>query len=215
MEKQIRQEINDFIDNEIVPLYDSFDPAHRRDHALTVIRQAMRLYLTAPDALKSGIDPEVLVMAAACHDLGLVNGRENHHLDSGAIIRSDSRLRKWFDPIQIETIAQAAEDHRASGRSEPRSIYGKLVAEADRVIDCETIIRRTIQFGWTHYPELGPEEQISRAENHLAEKYGYGGYLKLWIPWSDNAARLDSLRSLISDPVRLHSEVQRIYFSIH
>ena len=209
MEKQIRQEINDFIDNEIVPLYDSFDPAHRRDHALTVIRQAMRLYLTAPDALKSGIDPEVLVMAA-----GLVNGRENHHLDSGAIIRSDSRLRKWFDPIQIETIAQAAEDHRASGRSEPRSIYGKLVAEADRVIDCETIIRRTIQFGWTHYPELGPEEQISRAENHLAEKYGYGGYLKLWIPWSDNAARLDSLRSLISDPVRLHSEVQRIYFSI-
>lgn len=56
------------------------------------------------------------------------------------------------------SFAQAAEDHRASGRSEPRSIYGKLVAEADRVIDCETIIRRTIQFGCT--PRLPPQPDL-------------------------------------------------------
>lgn len=214
MEKNIRKEIRDYIDGSIVPRYDSFDPAHRRDHVMTVIRQAMTLYGNAPEDVKSVIDPEVLVMAAACHDLGLANGRECHHTDSGRIIRNDRNLRKWFSEEQIETIAQAAEDHRASGRGVPRSIYGKIVAEADRVIDPETIIRRTVQFGQTRYPELGAEEQIGRAEAHLKEKYGYGGYLKLWIPWSDNASRLEDLRRLIADPVRLHDEVRRIFFTI-
>ena len=210
----VRQEIVSFINAEIVPQYGSFDPAHRCDHVRTVMSQAMDLYGRAPEDIKEKVDPEVLLMSAACHDLGLVNGRENHHLDSGKIIRSDGRLRKWFDDRQIETIAQAAEDHRASGKSEPRSVYGKMVAEADRVIDAETIIRRTLQYGQSHYPEMDPEEQISRAEEHLKTKYGYGGYLKLWIPWSDNAARLDSLRALIADPVRLSSEVRRIFFTI-
>ena len=130
----VREEIVSFIESEIVPRYDGFDPAHRRDHVMTVMSQAMELYSRAPEDVKKGMDQEVLLMAAACHDLGLVNGRESHHLDSGKIIRSDERLRKWFDDGQIETIAQAAEDHRAFGKSEPRSIYGKMVAEADRAL---------------------------------------------------------------------------------
>ena len=202
--EDVREEIVGFIESEIVPLYDGFDPAHRRDHVMTVMSQAMELYSRAPENVKKEMDREVLLMAAACHDLGLVNGRENHHLDSGKIIRSDERLRKWFDDGQIETI----------GKSEPRSIYGKMVAEADRVIDGETIIRRTLQYGQSRYPEMDPEAQIARAEEHLKTKYGYGGYMKLWIPWSDNAARLDALRALIADPVRLHAEVRRIYFTI-
>ena len=115
--ENVREEIVSFIESEIVPRYDGFDPAHRRDHVMTVMSQAMELYSLAPEVVKKEMDREVLLMAAACHDLGLVNGRENHHLDSGKIIRSDERLRKWFDDGQIETIAQAAEDHRASGKS--------------------------------------------------------------------------------------------------
>ena len=129
----VREEIVSFIESEIVPRYDGFDPAHRRDHVMTVMSQAMELYSRAPENVKKEMDREVLLMAAACHDLGLVNGRENHHLDSGKIIRSDERLRKWFDDGQIETIAQAAEDHRASGKSEPRSIYGKMVADTSGI----------------------------------------------------------------------------------
>ena len=150
-------------------------------------------------------------MAAACHDLGLTNGRERHHLDSGEIIRHDAALRQWFSEDEIETIAQAAEDHRASGTSDPRSIYGKIVAEADRVIDAETIIRRTIQFGFKHYPDLGREGHMQRAVDHLREKYGRGGYLKLWIPWSDNAARLSVLQDTIADDEAIRLEVARMY----
>ena len=205
-----------YIFNEIVPKYSSFDTAHKEDHALTVISQAMNLLEKMPEDVRNvqEINEEMLLTAAACHDLGLVNGRERHHLDSGTIIRSDERLREWFTQEQIETIAQAAEDHRASGKSEPRSLYGMFVAEADRVIDGETIIRRTIQFGFNNYPGLDREGHIRRAIDHLREKYGRGGYLKLWIPWSDNAARLSALQDIIADDSAVYRETVRIYESL-
>lgn len=218
----IREDIQKFVFDEIVPKYAGFDPAHKEDHALTVIEQAMLLMdrMSAWRAAQNEEtasnwqevpEREMLFIAAACHDLGLVNGRERHHLDSGIIIRNDPRLRQWFTEEDIETIAQAAEDHRASGKSAPRSIYGKIVAEADRVIDGETIIRRTIQFGFTHYPSLDREAHIKRAVGHLREKYGRGGYLKLWIPWSDNATRLNALQEMIADDSAVYREIVRIY----
>ena len=214
----------DYIYNDISSRYAGFDPAHREDHVSTVINQALELLDRMPSWLQDHpeareswdmpVDRNVLLAAAACHDLGLVNGRDNHHLDSGKIIRDDARLREWFDEGQIETIAQAAEDHRASGKSAPRSIYGMLVAEADRVIDGETIIRRTIQFGQKHYPELDRDGHIERAVAHLREKYGRGGYLKLWIPWSDNAARLAELQDIIADDEAVHASVAAMYESL-
>lgn len=220
----INATLEKYIFEEVVPRYASFDAAHKEDHALTVIRQALEL-LDGRDswaAAQADVEPlwltpvsrSMLMTAAACHDLGLVNGRERHHLDSGIIIRADQRLREWFTEEQIEVIAQAAEDHRASGKGAPRSIYGMLIAEADRVIDQETIIRRTIQFGLKHYPDLYREGQLQRAREHLVEKYGRGGYLRLWIPWSSNAARLNALQDLIADHDALDLEVTRIYDSL-
>ena len=84
-----------------------------------------------------------------------------------------------------------------------------IVAEADRLIDGDTIIRRTIQFGHKHYPELDRKGHIERAAAHLLEKYGRGGYLKLWIPWSDNAARLNALQDLIDDREALIKEIEK------
>lgn len=209
----VSRSLEKYIHDEIVPKYAGFDEAHMEDHALTVIGQAMELLDRMPER-DINVDRDMLLAAAACHDLGLANGRENHHLDSGKIIRADERLREWFTPEQIEVIAQAAEDHRASGKSAPRSIYGMLVAEADRVIDGDTIIRRTIQFGFKHYPGLDREGHIERAIAHLREKYGRGGYLKLWIPWSDNAVRLSALQDIIADDSQVHAAVADIYDSL-
>ena len=206
----VSRSLEKYISDEIVPKYSGFDAAHREDHVLTVIGQAMELLDSMPET-DVHVDRDMLLAAAACHDLGLINGRENHHMDSGKIIRADERLREWFTPEQIETIAQAAEDHRASGKSAPRSIYGMLVAEADRVIDGDTIIRRTIQFGLKHYPGLDRAGHIERAIAHLREKYGRGGYLKLWIPWSDNAVRLSALQDIIADDSQVHAAVADIY----
>ena len=220
-------ELEDYIYNDITSRYAGFDPAHREDHVLTVIRQALDLLEKMPDWIAgqkaAGNDVsewdvpvrrDILLAAAAFHDLGLVNGRENHHLDSGKIIRADQRLKEWFNPEEIELIAHAAEDHRASGKSAPRSIYGILVAEADRVIDGDTIVRRTIQFGFKHYPDLDREGHIDRAVAHLREKYGRGGYLKLWIPWSDNAVRLSALQDIIADDEAVYQTVSATYSSL-
>ena len=195
----------EYIEKEIIPRYDHFDKAHRRDHVETVIAQGLEL------ASHYEVDPAIIYTAAAYHDTGLVEGREVHHLASGRIVREDSRLRQWFSEEEIETIAQAAEDHRASNRQGPRTIYGKILAEADRVIDPLKIIRRTIQYGLSNYPELDIEGHWERTVEHLLEKYAEGGYLRLWIPESPNAARLEELRSIIRDRSRLRQIFDRIF----
>ena len=195
----------EYIESDIIPRYASFDKAHREDHARTVIARVLAM------GEAYDIDRDMLYAAAACHDLGLAVDRKTHHLESGRIIRADARLREWVSPEQIETIAQAAEDHRASATTPPRSIYGRLVAEADRLIVPETIIRRTIQFGLSHYPELDREGHWQRTLEHLHEKYAEGGYLHLLIPGSPNEEPLERLRAIIRDEARLREIFDRMF----
>ena len=108
-------------------------------------------------------------------------------------------------------IAEAAEDHRASSGRPPRTIYGRIVAEADRVIDCETTLRRTVQYGLEHAPELDREGQFARFAEHLRTKYGEGGYLRLWLPESENASCLDELRAVIRDDRQLRVRFDELY----
>ena len=198
-------ELKAYVEAEIIPRYHYFDKAHREEHVRSVIAQALDL------ARHYDADPDMVYAAAAYHDTGLAVDRATHHLESGRIIRADKRLLQWFTPLQVEVIAEAAEDHRASSKTAPRSIYGRLIAEADRFIDPTTIIRRTIQFGMDHYPELDTEGHWERTLEHLREKYGDGGYLQLWIPESPNAGRLEELRKLIRDPESLRSVFDKLF----
>lgn len=186
-----------YIEREIIPRYEHFDRAHDVGHVRTVIARSLEL------AARYEVDADMVYAIAAYHDTGLVNGRENHHLDAGRILAADHELRRWFSEEQIRTMREAVEDHRASSKNAPRSIYGRIVAEADRVIDAATIIRRTVQYGLAHYPALTREEHYARCLDHLRRKYGEGGYLKLWIPESDNARRLEELRAAIRDTATL------------
>lgn len=197
--------IREYIESEIIPRYDNFDAAHGRDHVEYVIAQSLKL------AEHYDVDRDMVYVIAAYHDTGLAVDRKTHHLESGRIMRADRNLRQWFSEGQIETMARAVEDHRASSDHEPRSIYGKIVAEADRQIDPETIIRRTVQYGLSHYPELDREGHWQRMLDHLNEKYAEGGYLRLWIPESDNAGKLKELHEIIKDRDYLESLFDRFY----
>ena len=194
-----------YIETEILPRYEAFDKAHQRDHADYVIRQSLEL------AKHYDVDMDMVYAIAAYHDTGLAVDRKTHHIESGKIVRNDRRLDEWFTPEQIETMAQAVEDHRASNKNEPRSIYGKIVAEADRQIDGMTILRRTIQFGLNHYPELDREGHWERTLEHIYEKYAEGGYLRLWIPESPNAIRLREFQSMVKDTILLRKHCDEIY----
>ena len=189
----INPSLIDYVEKEIIPRYDHFDQAHRRDHVTMVIQQSLDI------ASRLDVNMDMVYAIAAYHDTGLCEGRERHHEVSASIIKADQNLRRWFTEEQILVMADAVEDHRASAKQAPRTIYGRIVAEADRFIDPETIVRRTIQYGLDHYPELSREEQYQRMLTHLREKYGRNGYLKLWFPDSPNAARLERLHDMIDD----------------
>ena len=200
----ITTELQEYVEREILPRYDQHDAAHRRDHVETVIGQSLAI-VRQLNQQGANLSEDMAYAIAAYHDTGLCEGREHHHEVSARIIRADQELHRWFSDEQISIIADAAEDHRASSKQAPRTIYGRIVAEADRVIVPETIIQRTIQYGLEHYPTLNREGHYERTVEHLREKYGEGGYLRLWFPESPNAARLAELRQIIADPVRLRN----------
>lgn len=204
--KSINTDLIAYVESDIIPRYDSFDKAHNRQHVLTVISESLELAKNI-----DGIDLNMVYAIAAYHDTGLCRDRKTHHIVSGEIIQTDPTLRRWFSEEEIVMMKEAAEDHRASADHEPRSIYGRIVAEADRIIDTNTVLRRTVQFGLKHYPELGKEQQYERFVEHLNEKYAPGGYMKLWFPESKNALQLRKLQSVICNEEQLRSLFENIY----
>ena len=213
MNSKLSSDLRAYIEEEILPRYNAFDKAHRQNHARTVIDQSLLL------AEKLDVDLNMVYAIAAYHDTGLCEGREHHHEVSARIIVNDKNLRKWFTEEQIAVMADAAEDHRASADHEPRTIYGRIVAEADRNIEPVTIIRRTVQYGLEHEKApsyaVGAEEvkafHYRRMLQHLQEKYGRQGYLKLWFDDSENARQLEKLRNIMDDETLLRKLFDECY----
>ena len=195
----------EFIETKILPQYAAFDAAHNMEHVTRVIRHSLELVKI------TGADINMVYTIAAYHDLGMSGPRAVHHITGGKILATDARLKKWFTAEQLKVMREAVEDHRASASHSPRSIYGKIVAEADRDLDSDIVIRRTIQFGLANYPQLDYEGQWRRFKEHMDNKYSKDGYIKLWIPNSPNAKRLNDLRNLIAQPAELRKAFDKIY----
>lgn len=45
----------------------------------------------------------------------------------------------------------------------------------------------------------------------MQSKYSKDGYIKLWIPNSPNAQRLNALRNIITQPEQLRKEFERLF----
>jgi len=195
----------EFIETQILPRYAAFDRAHNMEHVTRVIRSSLEL------SRLTGADINMVYTVAAYHDLGMSGHRADHHIRGGKILMADARLKKWFSPEQLKIMREAVEDHRASAAHAPRSIYGKIVAEADRDIDTGIVIRRTVQFGLANYPELDKEGQWKRFKEHMDNKYSRHGYIRLWIPNSPNAKRIKALREIIINPSELREQFNKYY----
>ena len=148
---------------------------------------------------------------AAYHDIGMSGPRAIHHITGGKILMQDARLKRWFSAEQIKMMKEAIEDHRASASRAPRSLYGKIVAEADRDIVPEQVFRRTVQYGLSNYPELDKEHQWLRFREHMDQKYSIHGYIKLWIPGSPNEEKLNELRNIIANEKALREQFERFF----
>lgn len=198
----------DFVERNILPRYADFDKAHNMEHVTSVIRRTLAL------AQHMGADEDMAYVIAAYHDLGLEGPRAVHHITSGKILQADRRLAKWFSPQQITIMKEAVEDHRASASHSPRSIYGRIVAEADRELKPETVFRRTVMFGLDHYPDMTKEEHWKRFSEHIHDKYSVSGYIKLWIAGSQNEKDLAEIRRIIEAPSELKENFDKIWAAI-
>jgi uncharacterized protein len=202
---EVSLDLMSFIETSILPKYNSFGKSHGLAHVQRVIASSMVL------ARRLGADIDMVYTIAAYHDLGMSGPRAIHHITGGKILMADQRLRKWFSDEQIKIMKEAVEDHRASASHEPRSIYGKIVAEADRDLQPEVVFTRAIEYGVEHYPELDEEGQWERFARHMEEKYSVNGYIKLWIPNSPNEQYIKTVREVIADKSRLRAAFDKIY----
>ncbi|MBO6074635.1 MAG: HD domain-containing protein [Paludibacteraceae bacterium] len=197
--------LQQYIEQSILPQYEAFDGGHRRDHADSVIRESIKL------AREYQADERMAYTIAAYHDLGLRIDREKHHIHSGEILMADETLRQWFTQEQLLTMRDAIEDHRASSKNPPRTIYGAIVAEADRQMVPETVIHRTMAYSAKLFPNGDFETLYQRSKEHLLEKYAEGGYMRLWLNSERNMQGLQALRDIIRDEQQLRALCKQWY----
>ena len=197
--------LHEYIEQQILPRYAAFDKGHQRDHAESVINESLVL------AKEHGADLDMAYTIAAFHDLGLEVNRELHHIHSGEILMADPVLPQFFTDEQREIMRDAVEDHRASSKHAPRTIYGAIVAEADRHIDPETILRRALQFGMKQKPDADFDWHFERVYAHIMEKYAEGGYMRLWLNSKRNVEGLTALRAIIHEKTKMRSICERLF----
>ncbi len=183
---------NKALKERILDIYDTFDKGHNRVHVLEVIEASMAL------AKNFEVNDEMVYVAALYHDIGIAQDRATHHLISAQIFVNDTEVTRYFTEEQISIIAEAIEDHRASSKTEPRSIYGKILSSADRIIEPDTIILRSYYHSKKHFPNHSFTEHINIIYEHVINKYGEDGYLRIPILTPKNESALARLRQLVA-----------------
>ncbi|MBR2544488.1 hypothetical protein IKF04_04315 [Candidatus Saccharibacteria bacterium] len=108
-----------------------------------------------------------------------------------------------FFEAEIETMAEAVEDHRASLKGDPRSIYGKIVSSADRNVDVDDMLARSYDCAVGLYPDKTEDERIEIARTWLYEKYRPDGYAvkKIYFSTPDDKECFEKIGEITKDPL--------------
>ena len=172
----IRSKLKEYITGNIKSKYKGFDKAHNVAHYNFVTKNCVEY---GSELIKQGydVDLEIAYVVGAYHDIGIINGREGHAKSSGIIVRNDLRLKEFYDENTIEMIAQAVEDHSSHLGYEPRSIYGKIVADADRNNTLYLVFSRPVKYGLKNEKEYDRSNQIDRVYDFVNNKFGINPHI--------------------------------------
>ena len=201
----IKPEIKNYVESYIIPQYAHFDEAHNIGHVKQGIENSLEM------AQAYDVDFSMVYVIAAYHDIGLPLGRAEHNKFSAEILLADKKLEEWFTKDEIKTMAEAVEDHRASISYEPRSIYGKIIADADNDLKYKSVFLRCIQHGIAHFPEYDKNEHFLRIVEHMKDKYGPGGYLKTWLNSDHDRRGLQEIRDKLSNLEDMRTDFDKIW----
>ena len=167
---QIKPEIIEYIETEILPQYNGIG-GHTDEHIRQVIERSLNFYKQAPE-----LNIDMVYIIAAYHDLGRLIDNETHNLESAKLLRKDKFIKEHFTDEEINIMAEAVEDHRASLGREPRSTYGKLVSSADRNTSIEQTLSRAYDYNKHFNPTATEDETIETVRKILRKKYSPDGY---------------------------------------
>lgn len=187
----------EYIQKNIFTQYASVkDECHGLKHIYDVITRSFDLFWN----LCLDMSPTVVFVVASYHDIGRIVDDETHEIESAKIFLADEFMKKQFDGETRKIIAQAIEDHRASLKGEPRNIYGKLVASADRNYEVSQPLVRTYQYRMYSDLESSLEDKMQDSYDHLQIKFGRDGYAeKVWFDDGVYEEYLRDLRALMEN----------------
>lgn len=166
---KVNEKLREYIENNIIPEYHNFDDGHNENHARAVIERSLEYFDELEDR---NIDINMVYAVAAYHDVGIKIKREGHPKYSKEIVLQDKILENWFNKKQILTIAEACEDHSTSTGHIPRSIYGKIVSDADKDTDIDIGLMRGWNFSLKFFPDLSFEERIDEVHSEIVKRFG-------------------------------------------
>lgn len=190
----ISQDLQKYLEENILPQYTSFQNGHDLEHIKYVINRSLKFAKTIPN-----INYDMVYTIAVYHDLGYIIDKKTHELISAKILLKDNNLEIFFNKSQIKIMAEAIEDHRASSNHEPRTIYGKIVSSADRnntVLQC---LHRTHAFYKSGNPNASNIESCENSYDVLKRKFGFNGYAKFYFKDEEYENFLSEIRKLLNN----------------
>ena len=193
---KIEEEIN-YVEDKVLPLYDTNIGGHGRDHILTVIMRSFEIKKEFDLSLKN----KLILIIAAYHDIGYKKDPDNHEQVSSEMFLADKEIQKFLEPDEVQIVAEAIVDHRASLEYEARSIYGKIVSSADRETSVENMLTRSILYQADKHKAENPslEQVIEYSYKKLSSKYGKGGYAKMYYPDEKYKNYLNKMQELLEN----------------
>lgn len=160
-----------YINQNLVPMYNLNDTGHQMNHINQVLQRSFDFALQV-----QGLDYNIVYTIALLHDIKQYENRKLHHILSAKFAAEDEFLKSFFTKKQLITVVEGIEDHRASNKDKPRSIYGEIVSSADRTVDIREPFYRTHSYTLKHVPNITLEDCILRAFEALKDKFGTNGY---------------------------------------
>ena len=192
---KINAKLKKYIEKEILPQYLQNDLGHNIDHIKYVIERSLTFASTI-----EGINYDMVYTIAAYHDIGHHIDADNHEKVSSEMLLADSKLREFFSEEEIKIMSEAVYDHRASMKSAPRSIYGKIVSSADRNVLSEVPLKRTYAYRVSHNEDYLLSQIIKESREHLIKKFGEKGYAteKMYFEDHEYKVFLEDIKHLFS-----------------
>ncbi len=196
--KEVIPELKKYVEQEIFPQYAKNDQGHGILHILEVVRRSFVLN----KSLNLGLDPNMIYVIAASHDLGKYEEHETgekHAKIAGRRFIQNNSFSNFFTNGQRKTIKEAIEDHSSSLKDMPRSDYGKLVSSADRNTSIEMVFIRSFFVGKRKNPDQNMEEYLEFTLDRLRKRYSIEDSENMFFADSDYEKFLEDMRELLKD----------------